>query len=194
MNIICYFIFISPSFVPIFTFVSRDNINDFNFSEYDYIVDSTKSAILLLNYAVVLQDPEHNEIWQPKFELEVLKNGKPISNKGCGEAKFTAGANTSEKDGWHKFGTGWWKDWTTISINLREHHGEEVVVRLTTYDCAELGHFGYAYFTLDCADAAIKSTSCGETINMEMLAPDGFRYIWTRRENRDSVISTEQSI
>lgn len=161
--------------------------------EYRYTVDASSSAILILKYAVVLQDPEHNEIWQPKFELEVLKNGKPISNKGCGEAKFTAGANTSEKDGWHKFGTGWWKDWTTISINLREHHGEEVVVRLTTYDCAELGHFGYAYFTLNCSDGELKSTACGDVENDTLIGPEGFKYRWYKKSDATQTLSADQS-
>jgi hypothetical protein len=161
--------------------------------EYKYTVDASTSAILILKYAVVLQDPEHNEIWQPKFELEVLKNGKPISNKGCGEAKFTAGANTSEKDGWHKFDTGWWKDWTTISINLREHHGEEVVVRLTTYDCAELGHFGYAYFTLNCSDGELKSTACGDVENDTLIGPEGFKYRWYKKSDATQTLSADQS-
>ncbi len=161
--------------------------------EYRYTVDASTSAVLILKYAVVLQDPDHNEIWQPKFELEVLKNGKPISNKGCGEAKFTAGKDMKEGvDGWHKFGTGWWKDWTTVSINLREHHGEEVVVRLTTYDCAELGHFGYAYFTLNCSDGQIKSTACGDVENDTLVGPDGFRYRWYKKSDKQT-LSTEQT-
>ena len=161
--------------------------------EYKYTVDASTSAILILKYAVVLQDPDHNEIWQPKFELEVLKNGKAISNKGCGEAKFTAGKNTSEKDGWHKFNTGWWKDWTTVSINLREHHGEEVTVRLTTYDCAELGHYGYAYFTLNCSDGELKSTACGDVENDTLVGPDGFKYRWYKKMDQDVTLSTEQT-
>ena len=161
--------------------------------EYKYTVDASTSAVLILKYAVVLQDPDHNEIWQPKFELEVLKNGKPISNKGCGEAKFTAGKDMKEGvDGWHKFGTGWWKDWTTVSINLREHDGEEVVVRLTTYDCAELGHFGYAYFTLNCSDGQIKSTACGDVENDTLVGPDGFRYRWYKKSDKQT-LSTEQT-
>lgn len=161
--------------------------------EYKYTVDASTSAVLILKYAVVLQDPEHNEIWQPKFELEILKNGKPISSKGCGEAKFTAGANTSEKDGWHKFSTGWWKDWTTIAINLREHDGEEVVVRLTTYDCAELGHFGYAYFTLDCSDGQIKSTACGDVENDTLVGPVGFKYRWYKKSDKTTTLSSDQT-
>ena len=76
---------------------------------------------------------------------------------------------------------GWWKDWTTVSINLREHDGEEVVVRLTTYDCAELGHFGYAYFTLDCSDGQIQSSACGDVEKDTLIGPDGFKYRWYKK-------------
>ena len=160
--------------------------------EYRYTVDALTSAVLILKYAVVLEDPEHTEIWQPKFELEVLKNGKPISNKGCGEAKFTAGKDMKEGvEGWHKFSTGWWKEWTTVSINLREHHGEEVVVRLTTYDCGELGHFGYAYFTLNCSDGQIKSTACGDVENDTLVGPDGFKYRWYKKSDGQTLSSDQ---
>ena len=166
--------------------------------EYKYTVDASTSAILILKYAVVLQDPEHKEIWQPKFELEVLtgtgSNTKPISDKGCGEAKFAAGHNMKDGiDGWHKTGDGWWKDWTTISINLREHHGKEVTVRLTTYDCAEKGHFGYAYFTLNCSSGELQSTSCGTNVEYDTLvAPEGFRYRWYKKTESNKTLSEEQ--
>lgn len=160
--------------------------------EYKYTVDAASSAVLILKYAVVLQDPDHNERMQPKFELEILKNGAPIDKNGCGEAKFTAGANTSG-EGWHKFETGWWKDWTTVSINLREHDGEEVVVRLTTYDCAELGHFGYAYFTLDCSDGQIQSSACGDVENDTLSGPEGFNYRWYKKSEKNKTLSQEQT-
>ncbi len=161
--------------------------------EYKYVVDASTSAVLTLKYAVVLQDPEHNEIWQPKFELEVLKNGAPISSKGCGEAKFTAGKNTSEKDGWHRMTGGWWKDWTTVSINLREHDGEEVLVRLTTYDCAELGHYGYAYFTLNCSDGELKSSACGDVEYDTLTGPEGFKYRWYKKSDENNTLSTDRT-
>ena len=160
--------------------------------EYKYTVDASSSAVLILKYAVVLQDPGHNEEWQPKFELEVLKNGKPIDENGCGEAKFTAGANTSG-EGWHKFSTGWWKDWTTVSVNLREHDGEEVVVRLTTYDCAELGHFGYAYFTLNCSSGELESSACGDAEMDTLKGPEGFNYRWYKDSEPNTTLSEEQT-
>lgn len=160
--------------------------------EYRYTVDAASSAVLILKYAVVLQDPDHNEMLQPKFELEILKNGKPIDENGCGEAKFTAGANTSG-EGWHKFDTGWWKEWTMVSINLREHDGEEVLVRLTTSDCAESGHFGYAYFTLDCSDGQIKSSACGDVENDTLNGPEGFDYRWYKKSESNKTLSEEQT-
>ncbi len=160
--------------------------------EYKYKVDASSSAVLILKYAVVLQDPGHSEEWQPKFELEVLKNGQPIDKNGCGEAKFTAGTNTSG-EGWHKFETGWWKDWTTVSVNLREHDGEEVVVRLTTYDCAELGHFGYAYFTLNCSSGELESSACGDAEMDTLKGPDGFLYRWYKETEPDKTLSEEQT-
>ena len=162
--------------------------------EYKYRVDTTSSAVLILKYAVVLQDPKHGKADQPKFELEILKNGERIDKNGCGEAKFTAGENMLPSEGWHEFsgdgnGVGWWKDWTTVSINLREHHNEEVLVRLTTYDCAEEGHFAYAYFTLNCSDGRIQSSACGDVEYDTLTGPEGFNYRWYKRSDPNNTLS-----
>ena len=169
--------------------------------EYDYIVDSTKSAILLLNYAVILQDPQHEAKDQPKFTLEILKNrNERLDEYGCGEAFFTAGENTSG-EGWYAAGGGdgtpviWWKDWTTIAMNLREYHGQSLKIRLQTFDCNQGAHFGYAYFTLGCSDGKIKGLSCG---NMEegeknmFEGPEGFLYRWYLPSNPDSTLWEER--
>lgn len=158
---------------------------------YDYFVDTTQAFILLMKYAIVLEAPGHGPSADPYFKLEIIDELGNVIDPNCGEFEFTP-ENKNIK--WYKSGNYVWKDWTSIGLNLAEYNGQTIQIRLMTQDCTYSAHSGYAYFTLDCADAAIKSTSCGETINMEMLAPDGFRYIWTRRENRDSVISTEQSI
>ena len=49
-------------------------------------------------------------------------------------------------------------------------------------------HCGYAYFTLGCIDAAIKSTSCGEDINISLVAPDGFKYNWYHFDDNNQEI------
>ena len=160
--------------------------------EYRYKVDAKSSAVLILKYAVVLQDPKHKEVWQPKFELEILKSdGSMIDPKGCGEAKFTAGSNTSD---WNDMGNGvvLWKDWTTVSINLRDHDGEDIIVRLTTYDCAELGHYCYAYFTLNCASGELESSACGEVEYDTLRGPEGFNYRWYKKSDKNNTLSEER--
>ncbi len=158
---------------------------------YDYYVDTTTAFILLMKYAVVLEAPGHGPSSDPYFKLEIIDEMGNVIDPTCGEFEFTP-ENKNIK--WNKSGGFVWKDWTSIGLNLSAFHGQNIQIRLVTQDCLLSAHSGYAYFTLDCADAAIKSTSCGETVNMEMIAPDGFSYIWTRRENRDSVISTERQI
>ena len=158
---------------------------------YDYEVDTAEAVILLMKYAVVLEAPGHGEDSDPYFKLEILDENGVVINPTCGEFEFTP---ENKKIRWFEVGGFVWKDWTSIGLNLADYHGQKIQIRLVTQDCTFSAHCGYAYFTLDCADAAIKSTSCGETIEMEMVAPDGFSYIWTRRENRDSVISIEQTL
>jgi hypothetical protein len=161
--------------------------------EYTYTIDTLTSAVLILNYAVVLESPNHDSLSQPRFTLKILKNGKPLDRYGCGEAYFSSGFNT---DGWQSFasagGGGLYKDWTTVGINLRDYHGEELTVQLTTYDCIEKGHYGYAYFTLGCSDGKIEALSCGESPENSFKGPDGFKYRWYLPNEPEKVLSTDQ--
>lgn len=163
--------------------------------EYDYLVDTATSAILILNYAVVLQDPAHEFADQPKFILEILYDGEPLDEYGCGEAYFTAGENTAG-DGWHTFegegGLICWKEWTTVAINLRDYHGKSLKVRLQTLDCNHGAHFGYAYFTLECSDGKLKGLTCGDSPTYEYAAPDGFNYRWYLASDPNNTLSEEQ--
>lgn len=43
--------------------------------------------------------------------------------------------------------------WTTMNVDLRQYLGQNVKIRFTTYDCAQGGHYGYAYFTLNCLNS-----------------------------------------
>ena len=51
--------------------------------EYDYLVDTATSAILILNYAVVLQDPDHEFADQPKFILEIVNPLLAMGSPSC---------------------------------------------------------------------------------------------------------------
>lgn len=87
--------------------------------EYKFDVDAASSAILLLKYAVVLENPGHDKEEQPRFTLSVLRGEEPIDTFGCGEADFSAGYAEGK---WEKAldGAVEWKDWTTVGINLSQ--------------------------------------------------------------------------
>lgn len=144
---------------------------------FQYTVDES-SSILLMHYAVVLEDPQHNVEAQPRFTLEILDQWGDLIEPTCGYADFAADKNR-EGNGWHvAAGDITWKEWTTIGLNLMDRVGQTIYVRLTTRDCSMSAHYGYAYFSLDCVAARIEGTSCGSDAQMSIAAPEGFVYEW----------------
>lgn len=168
---------------------------------YRYTVDEDH-PILLLNYAVVMQDPKHSSNEQPRFILEILNSAGELISQDCGYCNFAAGG-TNQGD-WHREGglsvdAVTWKDWSTIGLNLFDYSGEEVLVRVTTYDCFESQHYGYAYFSMGCTESKIDIAGCAGDEQITLTAPVGFNYSWRNSKGvevgRDRVLtlaSTEQ--
>ena len=65
-----------------------------------------------------------------------------------------------------------------MGLNLTPYVGQNIQVRFTTYDCSQSGHYGYAYFTLDCAEAELEGETCGGATTTTIRAPEGFSYRW----------------
>jgi len=153
---------------------------------YTYVMDDSKSVVLM-QYAIVLEDPGHDPEDQPRFLLEVLDQNGQLLDATCGVREFYA---QGAVNGWRSYnptGSSYdkvvYKPWTTVGLNLQElnvQSGDQITIRLTTYDCFQGGHYGYAYFTLDCASATIEANSCAKdtTAKMTLTAPEGFSYQW----------------
>jgi len=151
---------------------------------YEILVDSFYQGILIVKYAVVFENIENHRSSQTgklegeqRFTLEVLDSSGQLIDETCGNADFTY--TDAEEGGWNitRNGTAW-KDWTTIGVNLMPYHGQTIKVRFTTMDCGWSGHYGYAYFTLDCANAHIETENCGNEASVTCMAPEGFAYEW----------------
>ena len=176
---------------------------EFESVTYTHQLDSGANMILLLKYAIVIEDPGHPRVEQPVFMLELLDEyGNPLDPSGCGDANFVADTkaliDNPEADGtWHIINSAvpiLWKDWTTVGINVgkyAENGPLKFKIRLTTYDCAQGGHFGYAYYTLSCSSANIEGMSCGEQTAASIKAPDGFNYRWYRVRDEKTVCTTQ---
>ena len=158
---------------------------------YNITVDAENQGVLIVKYAIVLQKPG-DDCGDPEFKMEIFdENGNEIENL-CGVPDFTY--SKAVQDNWTqtKMGDVVWKDWTTAGINLQQLAGQNIKVRFTSIDCGAGGHYGYGYFTLDCANAHLETENCGNDAKIQCLAPDGFNYEWYNEAGE--VVSTDQEL
>ena len=166
-----------------------------------YTMDVTEDmAILLLRYALVMQLPGHNLEQQPRFTLEFLdENGTLIDS--CGYVDFTPAPDfdVTTADGWHMEiapegeTNVIWKDWSLIGLNMRNYIGQTVKIRITTKDCTEGAHYGYAYFTMSCSPGTIQGVHCGMKPD-HFTVEEGFYYRWYKKyDPNKTVLSTERT-
>lgn len=185
-------------------------------SEYEsirfrYEVKSDDNAVLLLNYAIVLENPEHEAVDQPRFFLTIYnEEGKEIDTK-CAQVDFHAPTGKELQDTdlmsyWHTdyYTSGEanasartinWQDWRSIGVDLSAYKGQTLTVEFTTYDCNQGGHFGYAYLTLNCSHSDVDGLPWGDGSTTQMfIAPDGFNYEWYEKPDtdRENLLSTER--
>ncbi len=156
---------------------------------YHLHVDTTLYSLIMLHYAAVLQNPNHTPEYQPRFTMRILDQNDNVIDPQCGAADFVADTSL----GWNTYNDILWKDWTTIGINLAPYHGQNVQLQFTTYDCKAGGHFGYAYFYVECQQPYASSDHCGTVDTATLTAPAGFNYLWYYGNNTQNPISTDQS-
>lgn len=155
----------------------------------NYQVDTNVSDLLLLQYAIVMEDPGHTPEDQPRFTMEILNSNNQLIDQNCGYENFIASSGL----GWSSSGGVIWNEWTTVGMDLSAYHGQNVKIRLTTRDCERSGHFGYAYFTLDCGSKRMRSHFCGVDSVKTFMAPAGFRYQWFWESQPANILSTSRS-
>lgn len=102
------------------------------------------------------------------------KEDFPVNNKEMG---FDSGCDI------------WWKDWSTMGLNLSQYDGQLLQVVIESQGCTQSAHYGYGYFTLGCASATIETEQCGETPTATADAPEGFEYQWFAK--KDSALFAE---
>lgn len=188
-------------------------------SEYEsmtfhYTVESSSMAVLLIHYAMVLENPDHTAVDQPRFTLDVFdENGVSLDTK-CASVDFHAPTtaeweNPEVRDIWHqltyvdpKGGTNAshlvnWQEWKTIGISMEEYVGQTLTIQLTSYDCDQGGHFGYCYFMLNCSRSDVDGLPWGDGSTTRMFtAPEGFDYAWFNRTDtqfKDTIKNTDTS-
>lgn len=138
-------------------------------------------------YAVVLQDPGHSAGDQPSFNIKVLdQNGVQVPGS-CGYYSVNATNAATDPtffpfdDPATSFTTidGYYKKWTTITIDLTSYISNTMTIVFETKDCNLGGHYGYAYIDAFCNQLQATVDFCPNDTALTLTAPIGFTsYQW----------------
>lgn len=150
---------------------------------YTLKVPSGLPYSIVLNYAVVLENPNHQPYEQPRFTAKIydITDDKYLN---CPAFDFVAssllpGFRPGSKDVTYK-------DWTSATINLSAYPGKMVRLEFTAIDCTRGGHFGYAYLDLNenVGSPITGNAYCVGQNTVTLTAPYGFAgYQWYDANN-----------
>lgn len=154
---------------------------------YTFTVDPDY-PILLLKYAVVLEDPNHEPILQPHFLIQMLDMNNNLLTE-CMEYNVVS---SSSIPGFQSYESVRWRPWTNNAFDLSPYAGRTVKLQISAFDCGAHAHFGYAYFTASCISNKLSVSGCnGDQVSIS--APEGFvSYSWSNGSNSPSTIYTIQ--
>ena len=150
-----------------------------------------ENNFFLLNYAVLLNNPNHQPHEQPRFRLSITdSNGEEYP---CG---FFEAVAADSIENFENCGDNWKvRPWTAIGIELQSYIGERINIEMSTNDCALGGHAGYAYLDANCKPLQIELfNNCGPGSSAKMFVTTGFdKYEWSTGDST-SVISIEDPV
>lgn len=150
---------------------------------------------LVYRYAVVFQDPGHDEEDQPRFEVRAVDSATGLSVP-CAEYTYVAGGGLPGFLASPVTSGVLYKTWTTATINLTGLEGTTVRIDFASGDCALGGHFGYGYFDMSCGLFQVQGLSCNDTATVATLsAPLGYEfYRWLDSTTFTTLYGTTRTI
>lgn len=142
---------------------------------------TSQHSLFQYHFAVLLQEDannRHSKPQKPGFALKITDvAGTPIV---CGD--FDVQLEGNPLAGFKTQGDIEYKNWTTGSIDLRNHIGKTLKVEITVHGCTGQKHFGYAYFDAELikSELFIPSSCPDENGLISINAPEGFDgYTWS---------------
>jgi gliding motility-associated-like protein len=148
---------------------------------------------LILRYAVVFQDPKHDTVDQPRFEVKGYDSatGAPVP---CAQFTYVA---SSVLPGFVKSAIGsniYYKSWSTVSVNLSGYSGKTIAMDFASGDCKLGGHFGYGYVDLSCGLFQISTAVCAVTPTTTLVGPPGFAVYKWMDETLTTLLGTQDTL
>jgi hypothetical protein len=155
--------------------------------------------LFIYRYAVVLESPGHVPVAErPGFSVQVNDSLGNVIDSTCGYYTFVVPYQAPSPfypipAGWHYCGsppTGlgeYWKNWTTVGLNLGNWIGQTVTIVFTTHGCAFTAHRGYAYISAYCNYLQVHTAMCEGDTSATLTAPPGFGYHWSTGDTTASI-------
>jgi gliding motility-associated-like protein len=144
--------------------------------QYNFSI-TPQSNMIIVKYAVVLEDAGHGVSQQPRFEAQLYDAaGNPLP------CTFYQVAAANGAPGFQNCGSYRWKNWTTFGVDVTAYMGQTITLDVATGDCSLGGHWGYAYVNASCSSLNLSAFYCqnGANNTATLTAPDGFaNYVWT---------------
>ncbi len=146
-------------------------------------------SYLQYSYAVVLDDPGHTQISQPKFVVNIKDSSGDIVD--CGQFEAFAGPNALSK-GFVNCDNSRLQilPWTSGGADLTPFLGQQITIEFLSLDCMLGGHGGYAYVEANIEPLEIQVEGlCDVGLNdITLTAPLGFSsYLWSTGETTRSI-------
>ncbi|MEO5999332.1 MAG: PKD domain-containing protein [Chitinophagaceae bacterium] len=152
---------------------------------YEFTIPANENAYTLIyHYAVVFQDPNHQQNEQPRMEIEVTNVTDNIVISCASFSFFPYGSTlpgfviSPNPGSTTPVQT---KDWTAVSVNLAGNAGKTIRMFFKTADCTFRRHFGYAYIDVnsECSGTFVGATYCPDDTAINVVAPYGYQgYTW----------------
>jgi gliding motility-associated-like protein len=168
---------------------------------YEFTIPANQNEYsLIYHYAVVFQDPNHQQYEQPRMETEIT-NVSDNSIISCSSFSFfpygTLLPGFFESSTFGNDGTPvWCKNWSAVSINLNGLAGKTIRLFFRTGDCTFRRHFGYAYIDVnsECSSEFVGATYCKDDTAVNLTAPYGYQnYNWFNKDFTQK-LGTEQTL
>jgi uncharacterized protein (TIGR02145 family) len=166
--------------------------------KYEVVV-TQQSSLFIYRYAVVLQTGGHipPAEHQPDFQVMITNKAGTVLDSTCGYYYITAQLSGAPVNGWHRC-QGitppvpskdiYWKDWTTVGMNLNSYIGDTIVLTFKVRPCNYSTHFGYAYISAYCSYITVQTAMCEGDTSATLTAPPGFTYLWSTGDTTASVV------
>jgi uncharacterized protein (TIGR02145 family) len=164
-------------------------------AELKYQVTVTQqSSLFIYRYAVVLQTgnhfaPDH----QPDFQVMITDAAGTVLDSTCGYYYITAQVSGNPVNGWHRCtwaasGAVYWKDWTTVGMDLNSYVGQTIYITFKVRPCNYNTHFGYAYISAYCSYITVQTSMCEGDTSATLTAPPGFTYLWSTGDTTATIV------